>query len=291
LHSCIDTAYAYEMFQWDDLRVFLALGALGTQKAAARSLKVDQATVGRRIKDLERQLGTKLFDKRSDGFVLTVAGEKILESAKQAEGILLNIERGTAALDQRPEGVLRVTMPGGMANHWLMPRLRDFFRQYPAIKLEFLTGPEVVNLWKREADVAIRLVEPTQRDLYFKKIGELRLAFYQVTKSESAFVGLYDWAMSAAERRLLEKVAPPARVLCRSAAWSSVYYGIKAGMGHGILPSFFAEKDSSLIERKEMPSVKTPVWLVMHPDVKGSGRVKAFVEFLATMESSSVKKK
>jgi len=270
------------MFQWDDIKVFLALGSHGTHKSAARALSVDQATVGRRIKELEEQLGTKLFDKRSDGFVLTVAGEKILEAAKQAEGHLLAIERGTAALDQRPEGTLRVTMPGGMANHWLMPKLPEFFRKYPGIRLEFLTGPEVVNLWKRQADVAIRLVEPVQRELFFKKIGEIKLGFYQVAKAdESAFVGLYDWATSAAERTLLEKAAGPGKVVCRSAAWSSVYYGIKSGVGYGVLPSFFADNDSQLIARRGMPTIKTPVWLVMHPDVKGTGRVKAFTDFLA----------
>ena len=111
-----------EMIQWDDIRVFLALSIGGTHKSAAKSLGIDQATVGRRIKAFEESLGTKLFDKRSDGFVLTAAGMQLLSRAQEAEAIISEMERGAAALDKRPKGVLRIAMPGGMANHWLIPR-------------------------------------------------------------------------------------------------------------------------------------------------------------------------
>src|SRR5688572_762815 len=138
------------MIQWDDIRVFIALSRAKTQKAAARSLGVDQATIGRRIKEFEASLGTKLFDKRSDGFVLTAAGTALITTACEAEAIISQMERGATALDKRPEGVIRIAMPGGMANHWLIPQLSPFFKSYPGIRLEFLTGAEVINLWKRE---------------------------------------------------------------------------------------------------------------------------------------------
>lgn len=283
------------MIEWGDIPIFIALSTAGTHKAAAKLLRVDQATVGRRIKEFESALGTKLFDKRSDGFVLTEAGSQLLARAKEAEALVAQIERNASALDQRPEGVIKIAMPGALANLWFIPRLKPFLRQYPKIRIEFLTGPEVINLWNRDADVAIRLVEPKQKELFYRKIGELQLRAYAtkafMTEHKQSkevralpFVGLFDRSMSDAERKLCEKIGPFANVVCRSHAWSSVYNTVRADIAFGILPSFIGDSDKSLVAFADLPSAKTAMWLVMHPDVRGSGRMKALSEFLADLQ-------
>jgi DNA-binding transcriptional LysR family regulator len=283
IYAILDKGFT--MMNWDDIRIFLALAAAGTHKAAARTLKVDQATVGRRIKEFESELGTKLFDKRSDGFVLTAAGAQLLDRAQGVESMIADIERSATALDKSPKGVIRLAMPGGMANHWLVPRLKPFFENYPEIQLEMLTGPEVVNLWKRDADIAIRLVEPQQKELFFRKMGEIELGFYLAKRRrfnhDTPFVGLFDRSTSQGERKLLVNAGlSGVPAIYRTHAWSSVFYAIRAGLGYGVLPSFYDREGKEISKIPGMPTSKIPLWLVMHPDVRGSGRIKALTDFL-----------
>jgi DNA-binding transcriptional LysR family regulator len=173
------------MLSWDDFRFVLALSRRHSLKAAGRDLGCDQATAGRRIYALERELGVELFEKRSDGFFLTTAGQRILGTLEQIEAGFEGIDRGLAGRDERPEGVVRVAMPGALANFGVIPRLRAFLAAHPRLELQFLTGPEVLNLAKREADVAVRLVKPKQSELVYRRIGELKLAFY-VSRTHAA---------------------------------------------------------------------------------------------------------
>jgi DNA-binding transcriptional LysR family regulator len=292
------------MIDWDDLRVFLALAKFASQRSAGKYLEIDQATVGRRIKALETALGSKLFDRTSDGLVLNGTGQILLRQAKQVEDQILEIEKSTSARDQTHQGIIRLAMPGAMAHYWLMPHLRTFFENYPGITIQFLNGPEIVNLWRREVDMAIRLVKPTQKELFVRKICELKLAVYAAKNhlkilkkshhknpapgsiQDVPFVGLYDYATTTEERELLAQLGPLNNVVCQTQAWSSVYYAIKAGIGVGILPSFFGRSCRMIHEVKDLPSSHLQVWLVMHPDVKNSARVKALVKYIVETQKN-----
>lgn len=283
------------MTNWDNIRIFLAVATKETQKDAGKSLGLDQATVGRRIKDFEETLGCKLFDRTSGGYVLNSAGQQLLNQAKNIENIIMTMERCVSARDKKPQGIIRLALPGGMAHHWLIPQLKPFFEKYPDIKIHFLNGPETVNLWKREADIAIRLVKPTQKDLFYKKIGDMKLSVYgsqnflrevqnsKMTKSsinEMPFIRLYDDAMSEPERLLLHQLGPIDQIICQAHAWTTVYHAVRHGIGIGILPSFYASQDKDLLRIPDLPETRSPVWVVMHPDVKISGRVRALTHFL-----------
>ncbi|MBK9322011.1 MAG: LysR family transcriptional regulator [Bdellovibrionaceae bacterium] len=284
------------MNQWDDFRYFLALQRNMTLKASARELKVDQATVGRRIQTLEDSLGTQLFEKRSDGYFLTLAGERVLPTLKALEEGIHSVERLIAGQEERIEGIVKIAMPGALANHWLIPKLQPFIQKHSQIKFEFLTGPEAVNLSRREADLAIRLVRPTQRDLVVKKIGEIQLSLYghpslftstrrPATKEDLKkfpFIGLFPNSMSELEKQLLKKIEPHLHCTIRSGAWSSVFYSIQSGLGIGILPSFLAERDSKLVQLQVIESGRTPLWLVAHPDIVHSARVRAVIDYVIT---------
>jgi len=277
---------------WDSYRYFLALSRRGNLKTASRDLKVNQTTVGRRIISLEQQIGTKLFEKRSNGFYLSAAGDRVLELAEQIEGHFLAMERQLLGKDQRLSGCVRIAMPGGLAQFFVIPRLGNFVEAHPQIELQFLTGPEVLNLSRREADMAIRLVRPQQTELVVRRLGTFRLEYY-VAKSKSKkwnslqgenreipFIGLYDRAISKNEQALLHKKKLPFNTVLRSAAWSSVYSAVKSGLGIGILPSFIGASDPQLDSfNSEFETV--PLWLVVHPEVTKSARVRAVIEYLA----------
>lgn len=286
------------MNNWDDFRFFLALCRNNTLKLAARDLKTDQATVGRRIYSLEEKLKTKLFEKRSEGFFLTVFGERIRAGIEDIEGSFQAIDRKITGKDEKMEGIIKVAMPGALANHLVLPNMKRFTDEFPSVEVQFLTGAEVLNLVKREADIAFRLVRPSQRDLIVKRVGEVRLSLYgskpllkkyrHLEKLEDLqdlpFVGLFDRATSQTERSLLNQIQPVFKnQVLTSAAWSSVYSALSSHIGIGILPDFVARRNSELEKIPFTPSEKTTLWHVIHPEVQKNKRFAIFAEYLISV--------
>lgn len=277
---------------WDDYRFYLAIARNRTLKAASKQLKVDQATVGRRLNALQDRLGSTLLEKRSDGYFLTAAGLRILDHVETIEREMLSIDRAILGKDDRIEGVVKIAMPGALANQWLIGYLRPLLRKHPNLELHFLTGPEVLNLSRREADIAIRLVRPQQRDLKTKKIGRIRLGLYSakdfgdtVDFALAPFVGLFENVTSGLERAFLQSLKIEPRYCLRSAAWSSVYAALQAGIGIGILPTFIGERSKTLTLIQEDRS-ETPLWLVVHPEVATSARVRVVIDHLVKVLST-----
>jgi DNA-binding transcriptional LysR family regulator len=275
------------MLDWDDFRFILALHRKRSLKETARELGIDQATVGRRVYALEERLGTEIFEKRSDGFFLTTAGERILPTLAEIESSFLSIDRKLSGRDERIDGKVRIAMPGALANHWFIPTLGPLLARHPGLELEFLTGPEVLNLARREADLAIRLVRPKQRDLVIKRLGDLELALYAPAKrgaplDKLPFIGLSPDSTSEAEAQLLARIGPPAQApVIRSAAWHTVFCALKAGLGMGILPSFLGDTEPKLKRVAGVEPAKMPLWLVVHPDIQKSARVQAVMEHVS----------
>ncbi len=284
------------MFEWDDFRFFQAVKRTGTLKAAAATLKTDQATVGRRLYALEEKLGTKLFEKRSTGYFLTAAGERISGSIDRIESEFDGVVRAISGDEARLEGTVRIAAPGALANHFLIPHLKSLTVKNPGVTLEFLTGPDVVNLAKREADIAIRLVKPKQRNLQLKKIGTMSLGLYaakSLWKGKKApatledlarypFAGLVDEAMSELEADLLARLGSGLNYALKTHAWTAVHSAVEAGMGFGILPHFMIRSTSACDRLDLVAPESCPIWLVIHPDLKNNARVRLVVDAIQT---------
>lgn len=270
---------------WDDYRFFLAVARAGSLKGAAEALRVDQATVGRRLTALQAEQGAQLLEKRSDGYFLTAAGSRILAHVEAMEEAMLAVDRAILGRDERVEGTVRLAMPGALANQWLIPSLAPLLKQYPKLELQFLTGPEVLNLSRREADLAVRLVRPQARDLKARKIGSLRLGLYAArgwkgsVADEAPFVGLFESATSDLENAFLRALKFAPRYCLRTGAWESVLTAVRAGLGAGILPTFMGEGDDSLRLIQE-DKAEAPLWLVVHPEVAESARVRVTIDHL-----------
>src|SRR3569833_698587 len=146
------------MIDWDDVRYFLAVARGGSVRSAVGRLGVNNATVLRRIAQLEQRLGAQMFEKLPAGYRLTAAGEEVLELAGQMEASSHQLETRVFGRDQSVRGLLRVTLPPFLATHLLMPDLADFARVHPDIEMEIVSSGELANLTNREADVAIRVV-------------------------------------------------------------------------------------------------------------------------------------
>jgi DNA-binding transcriptional LysR family regulator len=162
---------------WEDVRYFVALARHRTLSATARALRVNHATVARRIASLETLLGHPIFDRRARGYALTAEGKALVNHANAMNEAALSILR---RLDAGTELSGRVRLAAGrvLAERFLIDRLRAFHERYPAIDLEVIGGSRVVSLAKREADIALRYGSPKDSELVARRVARLTFGLY-----------------------------------------------------------------------------------------------------------------
>ena len=163
---------------WDKLKVFHAAAEAGSFTHAGEQLGLSQSAVSRQVSALEQELSVSLFHRHARGLILTEQGELLYRTAHD---VFMKLEAARAKLTdsrERPNGDLRVTTTPGMGIHWLTPRLGEFCDLYPDIHITLLTTDEELDLAMREADVAIRLRQPTQPDLIQRKLFSVHFHAY-----------------------------------------------------------------------------------------------------------------
>ena len=164
-------------FYWDDIRIFLAIARAGTLSGAASALETGIATVSRKLDRLEQSLGLPLFSRHQSGYRLTDDGEALLERAEALE------EAGRAVTEKAQlqgavAGLVRLATSDNLATHFILPSLPSLLQTHPALRLEVLSGVQSVNLHRREADLAIRLVRPEAGNLTIRRLGTLGFGLY-----------------------------------------------------------------------------------------------------------------
>ena len=279
---------------WDDIRYFLAISRTGSIRGAATQLGVNHATVSRRVGQLEKQLGVRLFDKLPTGYVITPAGEEIFNLAEGMEGQANALERRVYGRDTSLTGKLRVTLPQSLATHLIMPDLVQFARSNPGIKLEIVTSYETLNLTRRQADVAIRLVYENQsppEHLYGRKLASVHRAIYAAKNLMSrhrpdSIVSSLEWITKEEDGPLSGWIAQSA-VSSKAPAYIvsdslSELAATQEGLGASILPCFIGDRDPRL---ERLPPGNTrlygELWILTHGDLRYTPRVRAFNEFMA----------
>ncbi len=279
------------MPDWNDLRHFLAVARSGTLAGAARTLKVAETTVGRRLQCLESSLGARLFDRTPEGYALTAAGEQMQPMAEQVESQMTDLERRVSGEDTRLAGPVRLAISESSAIGYLLPRLQPLLRRHPQLTVELFTGNVSANLLKREADLAIRVgVRPTQKDLLARKVAEIGLTVYGSRKrfpacrptelARAPWIG-FDSELTgiAADRWIASQIAP-SQVAVRSNSYLAIAAACVAGLGLALLPCFVADQQLSLRRIVDPPALCSDMWLVVHPDLARSARVRALADFI-----------
>ena len=163
---------------WDDTRVFLALCREHTLRGAARALHIDQATVGRRLASLEAALGSTLFLRTSSGYLLTPAGEAAFELAEKMERSALELLRRTRGMDHRLSGEVRLSTTDSLAVDFVLPALARLHLEHPDIRVLLDSASAVVDLPKRETDIAIRTLRPENPDLILRKLASWPMGLF-----------------------------------------------------------------------------------------------------------------
>ena len=235
---------------WQDVRVFLALGRYRSLSAAARALQVNHATIARRIQSLEASMGKKLVERRPDGYILTPAGEVALEAATGMEAAAQQLTRteGTAAQDVR--GLVRINAPPGLAHAFLAARLGGLATIHPGLDIDLATDLRSVSLDRRQADIAVRIGKPADGDFIATAVGKMAFGFYgtearceEVAQGHPpVFVSFDEQNADLSESSWVAQQFPRSRVAFRAENQVLQATAARAGAGIALLPHYIGRQ-------------------------------------------------
>ena len=275
---------------WEDLRFALALARHGSLSAAARALRVNHATVSRRIDRLQGAIGQLLFDRRKEGYRLTDTGQMVLDQLTRMDEAVLSLL--SLPLQIEEGGLVRLTAARVLADGFLIDRLGELRQRLPSTDIEILGESRLMSLARREADIAIRLGQPRDSDLTGRRIGEIGYGFYAAPAylAELAagaplqFVGFdpdSDFVMEAA---WMKREFPGQRVAFRSNSQTSQAAAARAGFGIALLPHYLAAGDADLEPAPiEAETPRRNVWLLMRRDLADKPRIRAVAEEISEL--------
>lgn len=280
---------------WDDLRIFLAVARQPKLDAVAAQMNLDATTISRRIRRLEKTLGTTLFERTRRGHVLTPAGEGLTKRVEEMESISFDVSASSGAT--LAEGRVRLGVPEGLGATVVAPALKEFREIYPKIDVDLIALSGFVSVPKREADMSLLLARPTTGRLKVKKISEYSLGLYATPSYLSAaapvraktdlfdhtLVGYVDDLIYASQLRYLDELVPGLTPDLSSPSILAQREMIAAGAGIGILPNFMAQTSDRLVRLiPDQINVVRTFWLAVHEDVARLTRNRHMVKFLTT---------
>ncbi len=282
---------------WDKLRIFHAVAEAGSLTAAGEALHLSQSAVSRQIRALEESLETVLFHRHARGLILTEQGELLHDATSS---MYRRLDTAAARIrDSRDEvfGELRVTSTTGFGSLWLVPRLQKLYAQYPDLKIDLMLEERVLDLPMREADVAIRMKEPSQADLVRKRLNTVRMRLYALPRYLDATdrpgtvedlarhrlisqsVNTHQVSSGQTLIESLHAVGIPSTLTVNN--YFGVLQGVLSGLGIGVLPDYLLA-DFPEMERvlPDIESAKIPVYLAYPEELRHSKRIAAFRDFV-----------
>ncbi|QIE44162.1 LysR family transcriptional regulator [Pseudohalocynthiibacter aestuariivivens] len=282
---------------WDKLRIFHAVADAGSLTHAGDQLHLSQSAVSRQIRGLEESLNATLFHRHARGLILTEQGELLFDATR---AMVKRLDAATARIRDSEEevfGELRVTTTIGFGTLWLAPRLPQLYDKYPDLKIDLMLEERVLDLPMREADVAIRMKEPSQADLIRKRLMSVHMRLY----ASSAYLEKYGTPQSIDDlpnHRLICQNPKSAQVGAGATLVSELmaseipatltvnnYFGVLQGVLHnlgiGVLPEYLVYDFPNLVRvLPEIESVEVPVFLAYPEELRHSQRIAAFRDFV-----------
>ncbi|MGJ8527269.1 LysR family transcriptional regulator [Maritalea sp.] len=282
---------------WDDARLFLAVGRHGQFLAASRYLGVNQATLSRRVSALEKAVGSKLLVRRTNGCELTDAGKKLLTSLERAESEILVGLEGMSDSDARVSGTVRIGAPDGFGVGFLAPRLFAFEASYPNLKIELVPVPRSFSLSLREADIAIMVGRPEKGRLVARKLIDYSLGLYAAPTyldrmgrpSERAelanhkLIGFVDDLMYTPSLDYTHEFLRNWRSDLAISSAAGQLEAAKGGAGIAILHDYLAQREPGLEPVLPEHKIERSYWLAVHESQRDLARVSAVTKFLVDL--------
>jgi DNA-binding transcriptional LysR family regulator len=282
---------------WDKLRIFHAVADAGSLTHAGDTLHLSQSAVSRQIRALEEHLNTTLFHRHARGLILTEQGELLFDATRHMSK---RLEAAAARIRDSEEevfGELRVTTTIGFGSLWLAPRLPKLYEKYPEIRIDLMLEERLLDLPMREADVAIRMKEPSQADLIRRRLMTINMCLY-ASPAYLAANGTPDSLADLAEHRVISQNATSAQVsagaiLVRELMSYEIgatlkvnnYFGVLQAVIHdlgiGVLPDYLIQDFPDMVRvLPEVRSNEVPVFLAYPEELRQSKRVEVFRDFV-----------
>lgn len=290
---------------WDDVRVFLALARERTFSRAAARLGVNPSTIARRLSALEQALGVRLFDRTPDGALSTAEGELLLPYAERMEQAALELTNAGDAFETRAEGVVRVSAPPGVAQHFMAALLPGLIARHPGLRLEVTASVGYADLTRREADLALRTSRPAAGDLVAQRLAEetdallaspARVEELGPLKAleDARFI---DWDADLAHLPAARWIAgnvPADRVVLRTSSIRLQVAAAEHGLGVVLLPARYADvatlapvRLSKRLATRLPPTPREALWLVGHRALRDVPRVAAVWKYIVEQFASA----
>ena len=286
------------MFDWDDLRYFVAVARFGSTTAAGRALTVDQSTVQRRLAQLEQRLGQPLVERHPAGYRLTPFGEQLLPHAQRVEESVRALQQVVQSTGRELTGVVRVTCPEPIVYRISRSPLLDrFHARHRGLRVEFLMSDRYLDLGKGEADVALRSGDTTDSKLVGRKVGDSLWAVYGSESyierngrplrvedlQQHALVGLDEAMAGHRATAWLRQVAPGARMAASVNSVLGLVSSAKAGVGLAPMPTALGDAEPDLVRVLGPIPELTRIWRILTTrQLRRTARVAAFFDFMVS---------
>jgi DNA-binding transcriptional LysR family regulator len=284
---------------WDKLRIFHAVADAGSLTHAGDTLHLSQSAVSRQIRALEESLSTTLFHRHARGLILTEQGELLFDATR---AMAKRLDAAAARIKDSEEevyGELRVTTATGFGTLWLAPRLSKLYEKYPDLTIDLMLEERVLDLPMREADVAIRMKEPSQADLIRKRLMNIRMRLF-ATEQYIEEHGKPEHLDDMGNHRLICQNPNSAQVSAgatlvqeltehtvQSKLFVNNYFGVLQavlnGLGIGVLPDYLVDNAENLV--RVLPTVESnevPVFLAYPEELRHSKRIEVFRDFITS---------
>jgi DNA-binding transcriptional LysR family regulator len=280
-------------YEWDDLRYVLAVATAGSLASAARTLGVNHTTVLRRVTAFEEHIGVRVFDRLPTGYVLTPAGEELAAAARGIDDTINALTRKLAGHDLTLTGELRVTSTDTLMEAFLPRILADFKAAQPGIRIDLSVSNVMLNLSRRDADVAIRPTIDPPETLVGRRISKIAFAIYASKEylrergqvddlAQEQWVALDDSLSNTSVAKWMRTQLPDADVTFRTDSLVAMRQAARAGLGLAALPCYLGDASHDLIRvHPPIPAMETALWVLTHEDLRHTPRVRAFTDFMA----------
>ena len=279
---------------WELYRSFLAVVREGSLSGAARALGLTQPTIGRHIDALEAALGVSLFTRSQAGLIASEGASLLVPHAQAMASAADALQRAASGEADEDRGVVRITASEMIGSQVLPAALAAFRAAHPRIIVELVLSNRSEDLLRREADIAVRMVRPSQGALFARKLGVIKLGFHAharylkahgtpKTMSELLQHPLIGFDKVPTVRRLEKLDFPIQRELFAFRCDSDIgqYAALCAGFGIGVCQLGLARRDKLVPVLPGALDFQLETWVVMHEDLKSSRRMRLMFEHLA----------
>ncbi len=284
---------------WDDLRLFLTTAEEGSFRQAALKLNLGHTTLSRRIETLEKNLGTKLFNRQSRGLELTPAGDEMLRTAKPVGQQFNELQVRMFGQDQVPRGNINLTVPCLFIDYLLLDAINEFCQRWPEITVNINSSLEVMDLSTKEADIAIRMTSSPGEQLIGRKVGVFCEAAYASPEYLEAYISdkkpFHRWISPGDNYKFVVelndpyKTVQPHHIQLVVAEPHTQMFCAEKNMGLAMLPCVMADINPNL-RRISNYVHRSDVWLLAHKDSRANKRMQLFREFLTEVFAENEQK-